>query len=190
VLLVTGGSHTGKSTLARQISDRTGATIHATDDMARHPGRPWGHCPHHVLTYYQSLPDNVVFTLLLQHYDNIWPMIEMCIEKCVAQNGVQIIEGSALRPERLAKIERAGVTCVYLSADPDLIRDRIYRKSCYSTLNIAAQRAVDTFVTRSLADADHIDASAKHMGLKQLAVTERGYDSDALEMCIDALKQD
>ena len=40
LILIGGTSHTGKSTLARQLAEELGWNYLSTDQLARHPGRP------------------------------------------------------------------------------------------------------------------------------------------------------
>ncbi len=41
VLLIGGTSHVGKSTLAARLASSLGWSTRSTDQLARHPGRPW-----------------------------------------------------------------------------------------------------------------------------------------------------
>jgi 2-phosphoglycerate kinase len=41
VVLIGGTSNVGKSTVAQAVAERLGFEYLSTDELARHPGRPW-----------------------------------------------------------------------------------------------------------------------------------------------------
>lgn len=51
VILLGGTSHAGKSTLARAVASSLGWRTLSTDQLARHPGRPWALPPQFVPTH-------------------------------------------------------------------------------------------------------------------------------------------
>lgn len=68
VVLIGGTSHTGKSTVAKRIAEKIGATCVSTDSLARHPGRPWPAArdvPPHVVRHYLELGDHALITSVL-----------------------------------------------------------------------------------------------------------------------------
>jgi cytidylate kinase len=66
VILISGASHAGKSTLSRSLADTLGWNYFSTDTLARHPGRPWVSTkvktiPEHVVQHYQTLSVEALF---------------------------------------------------------------------------------------------------------------------------------
>lgn len=59
-ILVGGSSHVGKSTFARTLASTRGWELISTDDLGRHPGRPWPSVRPQVAEYYASLTDETI----------------------------------------------------------------------------------------------------------------------------------
>ena len=60
VILIGGSSHVGKSTLGRSITEQFGGRYLSTDNLSRHPGRPWvnankNYIPKQVAEHYRTL---------------------------------------------------------------------------------------------------------------------------------------
>ena len=51
VILIGGSSHVGKSTVSQSLATRLGFSHVSTDNLARHPGRPWKRAPEKVSGY-------------------------------------------------------------------------------------------------------------------------------------------
>ena len=68
VILISGPSHAGKSTLAHSLSLKLGWSRKSTDKLARHPGRPWTinqkPVPEHVTEHYLSLSVDELIEIL------------------------------------------------------------------------------------------------------------------------------
>src|SRR5436190_17319138 len=103
-LLITGTSHVGKSSLGHDIAAATGWQLRATDTMARHPGRPWPTTPPHVAEFYAKLSPDSIFQFLLNHHENMWQSIQAALQ---IPGQYAIWEGSALRPEYLARLPQS-----------------------------------------------------------------------------------
>ena len=84
VILIGGPSHAGKSTLAQHLSESRGWKVIATDQLARHPGRPWKTppetVPQPVAEHYLSLLADELLADVLQHYRSLWPTISRLIK--------------------------------------------------------------------------------------------------------------
>ncbi len=168
-LLICGTSHCGKSTLAAALGRQTGATVLATDQMARHPGRPWPQPRPHVVDFYQNLSDVSRLTLLQHHYQTMQGLILQAIQ---SQSGPYIIEGSALRPDAATVYRGHSCEVICLTAPPDVLADRIYRESGYAGLNPDQRSLVQAFVRRSLADQDIILATASQLDVMVIDTTD------------------
>lgn len=162
-LLIGGSSHCGKSTLAQRIGDALGWRVHSTDKLGRHPGRPWPSIPAPVEEFYDRLTDESIYWFLRVHHTNFWPLLVHTIAKEKAAGGGFLLEGSALRPESVATLDDPDLVAVYLHAEPDFLRERIYRESGYANLDEYRRGLIDRFVTRSLRDNEELrDAAEAH----------------------------
>ena len=72
IILIGGTSHIGKSTLGKALAIELKGEYIATDNLARHPGRPWSidksaTIKPHVAEYYQSLSARKLLSDVLIH---------------------------------------------------------------------------------------------------------------------------
>lgn len=160
-LLIGGTSHCGKSTLARQVGDALCVPVQSTDALARHPGRPWLGIPAPVAEFYQSLTDETIYWFLRVHHNNVWPLLVHGIDRQLARPGGFVMEGSALRPEHLARLERDDVLALCLHAERDFLVERIRSESNYAACDNEMRQLIDTFIARSVRDNDEVIAAAR-----------------------------
>lgn len=165
MILISGTSHTGKSTLASSIGARTGWHVQSTDKLGRHPGRPWPTVPAHVAEYYASLSDEAIYQFLLNHHQNMWPTIERLLSDHRVNQTPLILEGSALRADYVKDLARDETAIVFLHSDHDFLKDRMQRESGFDRLDQQSRRLVEVFIERSLRDSDQNLAAARHHGL-------------------------
>ncbi|MEM9786333.1 MAG: hypothetical protein AAF801_07505 [Pseudomonadota bacterium] len=159
-LLITGTSHTGKSTLAARIGTALGWPVTSTDRMARHPGRPWENAPEHVLEFYQKMSAHSVHTFLKHHHQNMRPIIARFVAEMRDQQRPFVLEGAALRPEYIAELDG---TAICLHANEAFLADRIRRSALYDNQTPALKQATDAFIARSLGEnALFLAASQAH----------------------------
>ncbi|MFB8030494.1 MULTISPECIES: hypothetical protein [unclassified Streptomyces] len=157
VVLIGGTSHAGKSTVARAVADRLGFTCLSTDGLARHPGRPWRtperEVPVHVAEHYGSLALDELITSVLDHYEHLWPRVEELITSyaCGDVGGPGLVlEGSALWPPRVAALTLPRTAAVWLVADDDLLRTRMYAAGRYVEATDQERHLTDKFLARSV----------------------------------------
>jgi AAA domain-containing protein len=170
-LLIGGTSNVGKSTVAEVVAERLGVGHRSTDYLARHPGRPWRtaewEVPPHVVEHYSTLAvDELIFSVL-GHYERLWPRIEELVD---AADGL-VLEGSALWPERVAKL--TGVRSVWLTADDDTIRERIHGGGEYSSASADERALMDKFLARSVRFQQLLLADVERLGLRRIEVDGR-----------------
>jgi 2-phosphoglycerate kinase len=149
-ILITGTSHTGKTTLASRLADKLGWNLFSTDKLARHPGRPWPAVPPAVAEYYANLSSESIYWFLRVHHENMWPLIKERIEAETLTGTPFIFEGSALRPEYIAAFPDAAKVCLY--AEADFLRDRIRKEAQYAEAGEHQRQLIDKFIERSLKD--------------------------------------
>lgn len=162
-LILTGTSHSGKSTLARQIGDATSWQVLSTDQMARHPGRPWQTIPAAVQEYYLRLSDETIHWFLQIHHQNMQPLIRQKLEELYKTRQGFILEGAALRPEYITNwpTENALVCCLYVKEN--VLRERIKQASAYNQQKPDTKIMTDKFLERSLRENEAFaNAAHKH----------------------------
>jgi 2-phosphoglycerate kinase len=173
VLLIFGSSNVGKSTLAARFVELLGWVTQSTDGMARHPGRPWPEVRDQVAEYYSNLSDDTIYWFLRVHHENMWPRIEQTIGETL-NSGVcgAVLEGSALRPEYVAKLSYPNLACVGLFADEQFLKDRIKSASHYMQHDSGRKLLIDKFLTRSLRDNAEVVKAANRLGLPLVDVAD------------------
>ena len=171
MLLIGGTSNVGKSTVAEVVAGRLGVEHRSTDYLARHPGRPWRtaerEVPPHVAEHYSTLAVDELISSVLEHYARLWPRIEEIVDTA---DGL-VLEGSALWPERVAKL--TGVRSVWLTAAEDTIRERIHDGGGYSTATDGERALMDKFLARSIRFQQLVLADVERLGLRHVEVDGR-----------------
>ncbi|WP_204116541.1 AAA family ATPase [Streptomyces sp. CS014] len=154
VVLIGGTSNTGKSTVAEAVAERLGFEHRSTDGLARHPGRPWRtpeqEVPPHVAEHYGTLTTDELIASVLAHYERLWPRIEELITDR-AEDGAPglVLEGSALWPERVARLTAPRTAAVWLTADDTVVRDRVRAAGRYEEATEGERLLMDRFLART-----------------------------------------
>ncbi|MFJ3968245.1 hypothetical protein ACIPYR_08765 [Streptomyces parvus] len=171
VVLIGGTSNTGKSTVAEAVADRLGFEHRSTDGLARHPGRPWRtperEVPPHVAEHYGTLTTDELVASVLAHYERLWPRIEELITDH-ARGGAPglVLEGSALWPERVARLTAPRTAAVWLTAEATVVRDRVRAAGRYAEATDRERLLMDRFLART----------GRYQALMVAAVEARGLD--------------
>ncbi|MFC8623203.1 AAA family ATPase [Streptomyces anulatus] len=155
VVLIGGTSNTGKSTVAGAVAERLGFEHRSTDGLARHPGRPWRtpehEVPPHVAEHYGTLTTDELLASVLDHYERLWPRIEELItERARAGAPGLVLEGSALRPDRVARLTVPRTAAVWLTADDTVVRDRVRAAGRYEGATDTERHLMDRFLARTV----------------------------------------
>lgn len=151
VILIGGPSNVGKSTLAQSVAARLGWHSIATDTLARHPGRPWGHVRPHVVEHYLTLSPDELFAAVVRHYRSMWPNICDIIAAHASDPAAEclVMEGSAIWPESVATLQRADVGAIWLRASDAFLRERITRASGFDHATAQEQTMIEKFLGRT-----------------------------------------
>jgi 2-phosphoglycerate kinase len=179
VVLIGGTSHAGKSTTAREVADRLGFDCRSTDQLARHPGRPWRtperEVPPHVAAHYRGLTVEELLASVREHYERLWPRIEQLITEYVDGSAAGLVlEGSALWPARVAQLTELTrlaaphIAAVWLTADDDLLRARIRAGGCYRRATDEERYLMDQFTARTLRFQAVMLADVTELGLDRI----------------------
>ncbi|MER5897796.1 hypothetical protein [Streptomyces sp. NPDC001876] len=156
MVLIGGTSNVGKSTIAQVVAERLGFECLSTDAMARHPGRPWRtsewEVPAHVAEHYGSLTVNELITSVFDHYERLWPRIEELItDRAAGDRGSTglVLEGSALWPVRVARLQVPHTAAAWLTTDDTQVRARIHAAGCYEAAADEERVLMDKFLART-----------------------------------------
>ncbi|MEU9675586.1 hypothetical protein AB0D92_18950 [Streptomyces parvus] len=178
VVLIGGTSNTGKSTVAEAVADRLGFEHRSTDGLARHPGRPWRtpehEVPPHVAEHYGTLTTDELVASVLAHYERLWPRIEELITDH-ARDGAPglVLEGSALWPERVARLTVPRTAAVWLTADTTVVRDRVRAAGRYAEATERERLLMDRFLARTGRCQALVVAAVEARGLDRIDVGGR-----------------
>jgi len=172
---ITGCSHSRKTTLAAALSENLGICHLRTDDMARHPGRPWPNAKPTIADYYGSLTVQTTFFLLQAHYENFQPLIATTIAAQRAKGYDFVFEGSAIRPSLLPSSQHDDLKLICLYADNDIIRARIRKNSDWENQDQSVRMLIDRFTARTLTDNAELAKTAKENGFKMVHTDKDGW---------------
>ncbi|HWA62072.1 MAG TPA: hypothetical protein VG939_11900 [Caulobacteraceae bacterium] len=171
----------GKSTLAKRVGESWNARVTSTDTLGRHPGRPWPLVRPPVDEYYSCLTDETIYWFLRVHHENIWPVVERKIASERAIPGRFVLEGAALRPEMISKLDASDLLVVGLYADSAFLRERMEAASRYGEQDEHRKTLISRFISRSLRDNDEIVREAERLGLLLIDVADAARVQDILE---------
>jgi 2-phosphoglycerate kinase len=186
VILLGGGSHLGKSSVAATLARRLCREARSTDYLARHPGRPWPRpdwqVPPHVVEHYRDLTHEARLDSVLAHYRRLAPTIGDIVRAHLATEGsALVLEGSALLPQTVAELTAPGVASVLLTADPATVTRRMRAESGYDDADADGRALIDAFLERSLRFDRLVVADAEARGQ---AVLREG-DDETVESVAD-----
>lgn len=170
VILIGGASHVGKTRIAAQLAQRLGWRCVSTDDLGRHPGRPWESPTEAVQEMYQTLSPETLHWLLRIHHQNIWASIEQQLAEARIGGLPIVLEGNALRPELMHQQMISGTRAVCLTAPEALLRDRIWTACGHDQAAPELRKQVRSFLGRSLIDNKVMSEAAQRHGVEVINV--------------------
>jgi 2-phosphoglycerate kinase len=185
-VLIAGTSHVGKSTFARALASSLGRELISTDDLARHPGRPWPTVRPQVAEHYAKLSDETIHWFLKVHHENLWPRIAQIIEERRQLSKPFVLEGAALRPEYMARIEAGVVQTVFFHAEDDFLRNRMIADSRSQDTDQASAAIIGKFIERSIRENGELFEAARSCSIRCVDVAVAG----ALETLMQELLAD
>ncbi|WP_030850038.1 MULTISPECIES: AAA family ATPase [Streptomyces] len=175
VVLIGGTSNTGKSTVAGRLAERLGFEHRSTDGLARHPGRPWRtpehEVPPHVAEHYATSAPDELLASVLAHYERLWPRIEELITDRARPGAAGLVlEGSALLPERVARLTVPRTAAVWLTVDDAVLRDRVRTAGRYARASEEERLLMDRFLARTHRFQTRTVEAVESLGLARLDV--------------------
>ena len=193
VILIGGTSHVGKSALSEALAAVLGWEHLSTDSLARHPGRPWKpaveEVPGHVAEHYLTLSVEELIEDVLRHYRvNVWPKVEEIIASRSdgsSATGI-VLEGSALWPELVPVLDFDKAAALWLTADDEVLRQRIYAGSLYISKSVYERMMIDKFLERTLVYNARMVAAVNRQGFTLVDVL-RSDVAELTERCLSVL---
>ncbi|WP_375588071.1 AAA family ATPase [Hoeflea alexandrii] len=173
-ILIGGTSHVGKSTFARMVANAVGGDLISTDDLSRHPGRPWPTVRAEIAEYYSNLSDETIHWFLKVHHENLWPRIAHIIDVHLQAAKPFVLEGAALRPEYMARIETGVVLPLLLHCSDALLQKRLIEGSRLEDADEATSALIGKFIKRSLRDNDDLLDAARKAQIRCIDVGASG----------------
>jgi 2-phosphoglycerate kinase len=197
VILIGGSSHAGKSTLSRALAAKLGWSCRSTDQLARHPGRPWVGAngkaiPEHVARHYRELSVDALFLDVLSHYEkNVLPIVEVIVHSHVSDLSTQclILEGSALWPGFVANlVSESGVKAIWLTASDELFRNRIKRESNFCHVCKDEKHLIQKFLDRTLFYNQQMRKEVERLGFMCIDVESVSTADELSNKCMELMK--
>ena len=145
--------------------------------------------PHKVAEHYLELSVDELLEDVLRHYEfNVWPKVEAIFASHLNDPNTtgMVLEGSALWPDFASNLDLSKTVAIWLTADDELICQRIHANSQYEAKSRQEQTLIGKFLERTLVyDARMVEAVKRH-GFTSVDVTH----SDVFEltqMCMSML---
>jgi 2-phosphoglycerate kinase len=192
LFLIGGASHVGKSTIAHSLVAHRGWNCQSTDKLARHPGRPWQprsrEIPKHVADHYQLLSVDELIEDVLYHYrNNVWPLIEdiVTFHATNQSSAHMIVEGSALLPELVIKLNFNNISSIWLTASNEFLKQRIYTESQYQTKSPDERILIEKFWKRNCLYNDLIIDNVNRLGLVSLNIEAVSNTEELIQLLLE-----
>lgn len=177
VLLVGGPPGAGKTTLGRALAAKIDGTSLTVDDLltaAQAVTTPESHPGLHVMAHRDSIEyfttrsvAQLIDDAESQH-EATWPAIEAVIRKRARWGPRVVIDGWALRPDKVAALGLEHVKSLWLVVDPKVLEERERANADYFGRSSDPERMLQNFLGRSLWHNDLIQREADRLGLAVL----------------------
>ena len=198
VILIGGSSHVGKSTLAHSLAAKLGWNYLSTDNLARHPGRPWVDADRkaireHVAEHYRTLSIDALFFDVLSHYEkNVLPQVEVIIHSRVSDLSTEclIIEGSALWPKFVANIVSENdikIKAIWLTASDQFFGNRIFRRSNFNNVCEDEKYLIQKFLNRTLLYNKRMRQEVERLGFVYIDVESMSMADQLPKKCMELI---
>ncbi len=175
IVLISGASHVGKTTLAAALTNRLGWRPMSTDRLGRHPGRPWQIVRDNaarIASYYLSMSGEELARDVLRYQREMWVTIERIIKHHLdTETSDQLVfEGSALLPDQTGAFDRRRVSALCLVASEEFLRQRIFEASGYEDASDHDRALIVKFVERNRLLNAHYEELATENGVRLVDV--------------------
>lgn len=124
--------------------------------------------------------------LLIRHYrENVWPLIENIVTTHAMDLSTDrlVLEGSAILPERSVTLPYKNTAAIWLTASRELLAQRIYTESQYTTKSPPEKALIDKFLQRTWQYNDLMLEDVKRLGLASLIVDDTSHPDELIAAC-------
>lgn len=196
VLLIGGAPLSGKTTVAQTIGRLLGLPVVSTDllgEAARAVTEAatcedlHACCAGDHRQYYTSHSPEQLLEHALRAHNALWPAIEAVIHRRLDWEGRAIIEGWALLPERVARLNSPHIRCVWVIVPGNILESRLMDQPGFAQGASDPNLVCERFVARSLRMNQWLHERLTIWHLPRVELT----GSESLEevscLCLDAL---
>lgn len=196
VILISGSSHAGKLTLARSLAAKLDWSYLSTDNLARHPGRPWVNADgkairEDVAEHYRTLSIDALFLDVLSHYEkNVLPQVEVLVHSHASDLSTEclILEGAALWPGFVANlVGENGVKAIWLTASDQFFRNRIFSESNFDNVREDEKYLIQKFLARTLFYNKRMREEVERLGFICIDVESMSMTEELSKKCMELM---
>jgi adenylate kinase family enzyme len=196
VLLIGGAPLSGKTTVAQTIGRLLGLPVVSTDllgEAARAVTDPSNRADLHACgagdhrQYYTNHSPVQLLEHALRAHNALWPAIEAVIGRRLDWEGSAIIEGWALLPERVAKVQSPCLRCVWVTVPGAVLVARLMAQSGFAREACDPDLVCDRFIARSLLMNKWLHEQLNTWQLPLVELTGSESPEEVSCLCLDAL---
>ncbi|MEV6741763.1 hypothetical protein AB0N14_34640 [Streptomyces sp. NPDC051104] len=127
---------------------------------------------------------------VLGHHERLRPRIEELIVAHAGEDNVRpglVLDGSALLPDHVARLQGPGTGAVWLAADVSVVRTRVYAAGQYDAATPSERLVMDKFVARSERFRSIVLDAVDRLGLTRLDVGDGRPVGEVADAVLDAV---
>ncbi|MCK4627671.1 MAG: hypothetical protein KAT56_01640 [Sedimentisphaerales bacterium] len=193
VILIGGAPLVGTAEVARKIAARWEYSCLSTDDLiqaVRAVTTSQSHPQFHLLQrkdhrqYFITNTVNRLATDLRYQNESVWPTIKKVIEHHIEEDTGIVIEGWALLPDRIAKLELPRVSSLWLMADEAFFQRQVQREQAFFEMGPMEDVFARKFAARSATINDSIRKAADVHNLPIVQINQEDTIENITDRCL------
>ncbi len=126
---------------------------------------------------------------VLRHYGHVWPSVQSLIASHSKNSKGLILEGSALLPEFVYQLDADSISAVWLTADNEFLKKRIYDSSSHKGKPTEEQFLINKFYERTIAFNTMITKRTKALNLRHIDVDNLTDLEEMTHTCLQIVRQ-
>jgi 2-phosphoglycerate kinase len=196
VVLIGGAPMSGKTTVSRLMAKRLGHGCFSTDDLGeaiRAVTTSQSHPALHPMEgsdyreYYVSRSIEDLIKDAEREHQALWPAVEVVIRAHATWRSPLLLEGWALRPARVSRLDLLGTVSLWLIVDERLLEERIRADVAFyrgaSDEDVMKRKCL----ARSVWYNTHVREAVSQWGLTAVQVPRRASPDEICEICVGLL---
>ena len=193
VILIGGAPLVGTAEVARKIAAQWEYGCLSTDDLiqaVRAVTTSQSHPQFHLLQqkdhrqYFITNTVNRLATDLRYQNESVWPTIKKVIEHHIEEGTGIVIEGWALLPDKIAKLELSRISSLWLVADEAFFQRQVQQEQAFFETGSMEDVFARKFAARSATINENIRKTADVHNLPIVEITPENPVKDITEQCI------